>query len=341
MSDVSNIIDSGNYVMGEYLDAFERNFAKFCETDYCVGVNSGTDALKFSLLALGVTSGEVLTVSFTFPATIMAILAVGATPVFVDIDDHGLMCSDDLKKKINPATKAIIPVHFMGHPCKMADILNIAEEQKIPVIEDACQAVGALYRQAFAGSLGTTGCFSFFPTKNLSCCGDGGAVVTKNFRLAEKIRNLRNFGRTNREFFSEFGLNSRLDEIQAAILLRKLPLLGEWLEKRRTIAKVYDDAFKELGDPVKPYANTVSSYHLYPLRVEDNKTFVKAARKEGLDCRIHYSLPSHMQPFAMKYTCELPKTESLSKSVVSIPIYESIDVGMVLKKMKEVMRNAS
>jgi len=322
---ISNIIDSGQYIDHKYVNKFEHDFAKYCEASYCVSLNSGTDALRYSLMALGITSGEVLTVSFTFAATIMSILSVGATPKFVDVNESGVMDVYDLQKKINVNTKAIIPVHFMGHPCDMKNIVEIAKKYNIPIVEDACQAVGGTIEDKKIGSFGDVTCYSFFPTKNLSCIGDGGAIVTNNRRIYEKIITLRNFGRIGREEFVSFGLNSRLDEIQAAILSIKLPHLDKWLDKRRLLADKYTKSLPNGITHISPIINSKSAYHLYCIYVDNNQKFVDEMLKFGIDCRMHYSVPVHRQKFCESFYVELPKTDELSKHTVSLPLTEFLD----------------
>lgn len=340
MKRVSKIIDSGQYIMGESLNQFETDFAKYCECKYAIGLNSGTDALRFALMALCDGEGDVLTVSHTFPATVMSILSVGANPIFVDVDKHGTMDVDDLKRKISNKTKAIIPVHFMGHMSRMDKIIEIANG--IPVIEDACQSVGATLAGKKAGSFGDIGCFSFFPTKNLSCCGDGGAIVTSRIDLYDKIISLRNFGRTERDTFLEFGLNSRLDEIQASILCEKMNYIDEWLNSRRIIAKSYYDALKDTVEFIKPYDDCESSFHIFSIRVNDNNAFVKKMEEKGVDCRTHYTIPVHKQPFVTTDTI-LPMTDIISKENVSLPMSEFLsqtDQNLIINNIKEIV-NAS
>ncbi len=325
IKNINNIIDSGNYILGENLKLFEERFAKYCGAKYAIGVNSGTDALRLSLMALNITEGEIITVSSTFAATIMSILSVGAIPKFVDIDlKNGLMDVNDLKKKINKRTKAIIPVHFMGHPCNMNEINKIAIKYNIPVIEDACQSIGATILNKKVGTFGVTGCFSFFPTKNLSCMGDGGAIITNDINIYNKICLLRNFGRQDREDFVSFGLNSRLDEIQASILNIKLDYLDKWNNKRNERAKYYTQNLPKGIEHISPIKNTKSSYHLYAIKVNNNINIIKKMNKYNIDCRTHYSIPVHRQPFIKKYYNKLDNTDILSSQTLSLPINEFI-----------------
>lgn len=343
MSDIEKIIDSGEYVMGKYLKAFEEEFAEYIGVKYAVGVNSGTDALKIALCACSVGEGDVLTVSHTFPATIMAIMDINACPVFVDINDNGIININSLKKEIEKCGDAIIPVHFMGHPCDMDRICSIANKYDIIVIEDACQAVGATYKGKKVGSLGDVGCFSFFPTKNLSCCGDGGMITTNDKDIYNNCLLLRDFGRESRDEFIIGGYNSRLDEIQAAILLHKLPYLDHWIEKRNEAADYYIKNIDFL-ECVKPIEYSISAWHLFVVKVPNNKVFVEKMREKGVDCRIHYSTPCHKQPFIPLSVPYLPNTEEFCKQILSLPISESITrrtQDIVIEKLKECYNETS
>ena len=332
-----NFVNSGKYILGENLKAFEESFASYCDSSYAVGVNCGTDALTLSLLSLNKPkSGEVLTVSMTFPATALAILDAGYTPRYVDVDLTGTMCPKDLEKKVNSKTVAIIPVHFMGHVCNMTKIKAIADSHKIPIIEDACQSAGGTHNSKKAGSFGYTGCFSFFPTKNLSCLGDGGMIVTNNKGTYDKLCRLRDFGRIGRENFDTFGINSRLDEFQAIILNEKLKYLDKWIASRRAKAKYYDKKLSEKA-LIRAPKNSLSTYHLYVIKVTDNLKVIEELKKEGIDCRAHYSIPCHRQKF-FKSKDSLPVTDFLSTCVISLPISEFISKRNQDKIIKLVMK---
>ena len=336
---IREVIDSGQYVLGERLRIFEDLFSRYCGTKYAVGVNSGTDALFLCLHSLGRNKGEVATVSFTFPATIMSIMSAGFTPVFVDVDATGTMDPEDLSRKINKNTVAIIPVHFMGHVCAMDKIMDIANKNSIPVIEDACQAVGGRFGSKFAGSFGLAGCFSFFPTKNLSCIGDGGAITTNDENLYNKLILLRNFGRADRESFNSFGVNTRLDEIQAVVLSEKIKRLDTWLSRRRFVADYYTKHLSPFFTVVHPPEGGDSAYHLFVIRVKNNEQVVEGLFREGVDCRIHYSKPCHKQNFVSSDVV-LKCTDLLSKEVMSLPVGEHMDdksLDTVIDKVLEVV----
>lgn len=334
-SAISSVIERGKFILGENVEQFEKEFARFCGVKYGVGVGSGADALLFALKALGIEAGdEVITTPFTFVATVNAIVLAGAKPVFVDIDpDTYCLSPDKLKKAITSRTKAIIPVHLYGHPCDMKPILEVAEEYGLYVVEDACQAHGAQYYGAKAGSFGICGCFSFYPTKNLGAFGDGGMVVTNDYELAERIRLLRAQGQRSRYSYEVIGYTSRLDEIQAAILRVKLRHLEEWNEKRREKARTYSKLLSEL-DLVLPieknYAKHV--YHLYVIRCSRRDELVTFLNQNGVEALIHYPTPIHLASGYrfMRYSSNsFPVSERCAKEVVSLPIFPELSVEEV------------
>ncbi len=331
---VRRVLLSGNYVLGPEVARFEKEFARFCSTAHAVGVASGTDALELALKALGIKPGDIVaTVSFTFIATADAILHVGATPLFVDIDPATYtMDPSDLGARIealSPAQKrrlkAIIPVHLYGHPCDMDKILRIAKKHRLAVIEDAAQAAGAAWKGKPVGSLGDAGCFSFFPTKNLGGCGDGGIITTRSARLAQKIRLLRVHGRRGREFQVELGRNSRLDELQAAILRVKLRKLRAWISRRRSLAKQFSREVSGLPGLTPPMekSGTKHAFHLYVLRSDDRKAVQRKLAKFNITTQVYYSIPVHLQPIHRKAnrSLRLPETEKASREVFSVPLY--------------------
>lgn len=331
---VLSVLRSGQYILGENVSAFEAEAARYCGVHYAVGVASGTDALILSLRALGIGEGDqVIVPSFTFFATAEAVSLLGATPVFVDVDPLTLNLDPHaVMRAVAPATKAIIPVHLFGQPADMEEILNIAAEHGLKVVEDACQAFGAEYRGRKVGSLGVAGCFSFFPSKNLGCCGDGGLVVTDDARLAETVRELRNHGSRERYYHRCAGYNSRLDEIQAAILRVKLRHIDRWNRSRQRIASCYDELIA--GADLAPWVQTpharadrVCVFHQYTVRVrarDDLKSFL-ASRRIGTG--IYYPLPLHLQEAYHYLGCgsgTLPNAEVAAGEVLSLPIFPEI-----------------
>ena len=330
---ITRVLESGSYILGNELYQFEREFALVTRAHDAIGVNSGSDALYLAIHALGLKRGDqVLTPSYTFTATVDAIVRNGAIPVFVDVDEK-TMCINplDIPDKITKKTRAIIPVHIHGHPADMGAIMDIAHDQSLHVIEDACQAHGATYRGVPLGTIGDAGCFSFYPTKNLGACGDGGMVVTRDEALSERIRALRNYGRINRHESATIGVNSRLDEIQAAILREKLPFLTDWNMRRREIAALYSArlAGTDLVLPCDQHGSHV--WHHYAVRSR-NREPVRSALHATAESLIHYPVPVHHQKAYAQLGrwVSLPVTERITSEVFSLPLYPWITEHEVL-----------
>lgn len=325
-SAVSEVLESGWYILGNKVEQFEKNFAKYCQAKYGVGVANGTDALHLSLLACGVGNGdEVITVANTATPTVLAITYTGATPVFVDIEPESYTIDvEKIEDNISEKTKAILPVHLYGQPADMYPILDIAQEHGLSVVEDACQAHGAEYKGQKVGALGDVGCFSFYPTKNLGGYGDGGIAVTNNEELDEKLRMLRNYGMKKQYHSLIKGFNSRLDELQAAILNVKLKKLDEWNEARRKNAKQYYELLENVVTPVeKSYAKHV--YHLYVIRYENRDQMQHKLAKEGINTLVHYPIPIHNQDAFMDLKeVHLPNTEYYADKILSLPIFPEL-----------------
>jgi dTDP-4-amino-4,6-dideoxygalactose transaminase len=327
---IQRTLSAGQYVLGQEVEAFEREFASFCGVAHGVGVNSGTDALILALRALGLEAGdEVITVSHTAVATVAAIVAAGARPVLVDIDPTTFTIDPGaIERAVSRATRAIIPVHLYGLPAEMDGIMAIAERHGLKVIEDCAQAAGARYRGRRVGSIGHIGCFSFYPTKNLGAIGDGGMIVTEDVELAERARKLRQYGWDAERNSCAYGVNSRLDEIQAAILRTKLPHLDAENDRRARIADFYRAglADSDLLTPAAP-AGREHVYHLYVVRSETRDTTFERLRRIGVAAAIHYPVPVHLQPafrdrgFA---PFPLPHSEKAAAQVVSLPIYPEL-----------------
>ncbi len=323
------VVESGWYILGERTRRFEEKLSWFFGVRTAICVSSGTSALFLSLKALGVGEGdEVVTVSLTAFPTVEAIVHTGAKPVFVDIDQYYNLDPGGLEEVINEKTKAVIPVHLYGHPCDMDGIKEVAERCGIAVVEDACQAHGAEYRGKKVGSIGVCGCISFYPSKNLTVFGDGGAVLTDDYNLEEKVRMLRNHGRREKYTHELVGYNMRFNEIQAEIGLSQLERL-EWMnERRREIAARYKEAFKDL--PVKlpqerPGAKHV--YHLFVIEFEKRDELSRYLKEKGISTGIHYPIPCHMQPGLVDVLGRqpsLPRTEDACKRILSLPIYPTM-----------------
>ena len=333
---VRRVLDSGWYISGAETEAFEREWADYCGTRHCVAVGSGTAALNLTLRALGVGPGdEVVTVAFTLSATLDAIVETGARPVLVDAEpDTATMDARLLKKQLTPRTKAVLPVHIYGHPADMEAILAVAGG--LPVIADACEAHGALYKGRQATTFGTASCFSFYPTKNLNAIGDAGAVVTDDAALAERLRRLRHHGWDRRFHSAESSLNSRMAEIQAAVLRAKLPKLEGWNARRRAIARRFDAALA--GSSVQPAAKAPWAepcYYLYVVRTREREALRRALGEAGIASDVHWPEPPHLQPaFAsLGYGRgspstgsgrRLPVTERLCDEVLTIPMFPEL-----------------
>lgn len=328
---VLDVLASGQYILGPNVALFEQELSKYLGAKYTVSCANGTDALVLSLMALGIKPGdEVITVSHSFFATSEAIALVGAKPVFVDIQENDFnIDSDKIEKLITKNTKAIIPVHLYGQPCDILKVVDIARKHNLFVIEDCAQAVGAKLNGNNVGMFGDIGTISFFPTKNLGAFGDGGAIVTNNEELANKIRQLRFHGSLKRYVHDYIGLNSRLDEIQAAVLRVKLKYLDEWNCKRQTAAEYYNKLFKDIKGVVSPQI-TVGCHHIfhqYTIRLK-NRDFVYEKLKEaGIEALIYYPIPIHLQKAFSHLGYKkgaLPVTEKTCNEIVSLPIYPEI-----------------
>ena len=327
---IARVVRSGRYVLGPEVEAFEREFAKVCASQHAVGVNSGTSALYLSLLAAGVGPGnEVITVPFTFKATVSAICATGARVRLVDIDPDSLtMDPGAFERQISERTKAVIPVHLFGHPADMDPIRNVARQHELTVIEDACQAHGATYHDQPVGSLGHLGCFSFYPSKNLGTFGEGGIIVTNDPALADTARQLRSWG-------PEPGAgNYRLSAIQAAVLRVKLPHLQAWNGRRRAIAARYGDLLGDCGirlPGVMPYAAHV--FHIYAIRATRRDALAHGLQARGIEVAVHYERPVHLleQYAHLGYTQgAFPVAEQAAREELSLPIYpEMPDASIV------------
>ena len=327
---IQRVLESGHYILGENVQAFEKEFANYCNAKYAVGVGNGLEALHLAMLAYGIGDGdEVITVANTAVATVLAISMTGAKPVFADIDPqtYGIEV-DDVQRRISGKTKAILPVHLFGHPVDMDPITETAARKSLFVIEDACQAHGAEYKGKKVGTIGNAGCFSFYPTKNLGAFGDAGMVTTDDRQVAEKISMLRNYGQKTRYLHLMRGLNSRLDEIQAAILRVKLRHLDDWNTKRREHAKLYTAMLQEtrIVCPVeKEYAKHV--YHLYVVRSKKRDKLQRFLEKKNVTTLIHYPVPVHLQKAYEDLGWKqgtLPRTEEAADEILSLPIYPEL-----------------
>ncbi|HOJ34146.1 MAG TPA: DegT/DnrJ/EryC1/StrS family aminotransferase [Candidatus Hydrogenedentes bacterium] len=327
---IRRVLKSGWFILGEELRAFEEEFAAYVGTQYAVGVNSGTDAIHLALLAVGVKPGkEVVTVANTCVPTICAIAATGARIVLADIEPETLtMDPASLESKITSKTAAIVPVHLYGHPCNMEEICEIARQRNIPVVEDCAQAHGTLWQGRKCGTFGHAGAFSFYPTKNLGAYGDAGAVVTNDPDVAAFLRKLRNYGEEKRYTHVTQGFNSRLDEIQAAILRVKLKYLDEWNVARRIRADWYRQGLRSrsVEKPVE-HGEAYCIYHLYVIRSPYRDALQSHLHDHGISTLIHYPIPVHLQPAYRKLGYregDFPNAEKACKEVLSLPMYPEL-----------------
>jgi dTDP-3-amino-3,4,6-trideoxy-alpha-D-glucose transaminase len=318
---IERVLERERYILGEELSAFEREFAHYCGAQHAVGVANGTDAITIALRAMGVSSGdEVVVPSFTFYASAEAIPPTGATPVFCDIDPHTYCVSaETVRAALTPRTKAVIAVHLFGNVAPVADIAALG----VPVLEDAAQAAGSDSVAGRPGALGVAGTFSFYPSKNLACFGDGGAIVTSDAAVAERARTLRFHGSHDKVSYEQVGYNSRLDELQAAILRVQLPHLDAWAQGRRTAALHYEQA--GLGALVKlPHAAPGASpaWHLYVVASERSERLAVALQRASVGCKAYYRTPVHRQPAMREWGAgfELPGTEQAAACHLAIPM---------------------
>lgn len=333
---VEAVLDHGQFILGPEVTAFERRFAALCGTRFAVGLNSGLDALVIALRALDIGPGdEVITPPNSFLASTSCVPLVGATPVFVDVRDDYTIDPDQIEAAITPRTKAIIPVHLTGRPADMAPIGAIAAKHGLAIVEDAAQSVGALYDGRPTGSLGTAGCFSLHPLKNLNACGDAGVLTTDDERLAERFRLLRNHGLATRDNAVEWGFNSRLDTIQAAMLLVKLDHLAAWTEARRANAAFYRQALgdlPEIGLPTER-ANERCVYHTFVVQAERRDDLRGHLERQGIGTAIHYPIPIHHMDAARNLdperTRRFPVAEAQAARILTLPIHQDLTRGQL------------
>ncbi|MBI4669124.1 MAG: DegT/DnrJ/EryC1/StrS family aminotransferase [Elusimicrobia bacterium] len=344
-----SVLKSCHYIRGRPCVEFSEKFASYCGAKYCVGLASGTDALFLALKAAGIGPGhEVITTPFTFFATAEAIANAGAKPVFADIDEDTWCISPaKIEKALTPKTKAIVPVHIFGQMADMDPIMKIAAAKKIAVIEDACQAHGAQYKGCGAGSIGLAGCFSFYPTKNLGACGDAGALVTNDKELAERVLRLADHGSKIKYIHDEIGVNSRLDSLQAAILLAKLPKLDEMNNKRRAAAALYKKLLSSINGLVLPREAQGSRhvYHLFSVRVEQRDRLKRYLDEAGIGAQIYYPVPLHLQePFSSlgRQAGSFPVSEQLCREILSLPMFPEIkdrEIRRAAKTIRDFFKN--
>jgi dTDP-4-amino-4,6-dideoxygalactose transaminase len=327
---LDRVLDHGHFVLGEQVEEFERQFAELCHSPLAIAMNSGTDALILCLRALGVGPGdEVITAPNSFVASAGCIALVGARPVFVDVREDYNLDPSLLEKSITPRTRAVIPVHLTGRPADMDPIMEIARKHKLWVIEDAAQAVAAEYKGSRVGSFGDAGCFSLHPLKTLNACGDGGMVVTRNSELAEKLRLLRNLGLQTRENAVLWSSNSRLDTLQAAMLLVKLKYLDQWTRRRRAIAHFYQEKLRGLAGVQTPVdaPHEYAVYHTFIIQAARRDALKQHLATQGIGSAVHYAVPIHLQQAAKDLGYrrgDFPVTERQAARILSLPVYPEL-----------------
>jgi dTDP-4-amino-4,6-dideoxygalactose transaminase len=340
---IGRVLQSGWYVLGREGEAFEHEFSSYIGAKFGVGVNSGSDALYLAIKALGIHQGDqVITVSHTMISTVDAITRNGAKPVFADIDNETYtMDCTKIESQITGKTKAILPVHLYGHPVDMAPIMEIAQKHGLFVIEDACQAHGSEYLNKKVGGIGTIGCFSFYPTKNLGAYGDGGMLVTNSLEIADKLVKMRNYGQTKKYYHDFVGVNSRLDEIQAAVLRTKLRHLDSWNQKRRETAKLYSELLH--SSVVLPQEKQTAKhvYHLYVIRSKHRDKLMQYLANQQIQTLIHYPIPVHAQN-AYNSGDRLPVTEKICGEILSLPMnpwISEVEVQRVCESVSNFVEN--
>jgi len=327
---IKKVVIKGDYTLGSEVDILESEFSKLCEVKHSIAVGSGTDAIFLSLKALDIgVNDEVITTAFTFYATVGAIVATGAKPVFCDINDDYNICIDEIERKITNKTKVILPVHWTGRPCDMDAIEAVSKKYDIAIISDACHAIKAQYKNKSVGSLGSASCYSFHPLKNINVWGDGGMITTNSDDIARKLKLIRNHGLVSRDQCEVFGYNSRLDTIQAVIARHLLKKIDFITNSRISNAKYYDTNFqniKEIKTPIRN-KNLYEVFHIYSVTSQRRDDLSAYLIQNGIDAKIHYPTPVYLQPAAnyLGYKKgDFPKTEEICNSIISLPVHEFI-----------------
>ena len=339
---INEVLSSGYYILGTQTSAFEDEFAKYCDSKYCVGVANGLDAIYIILKSLGIGPGdEVITVSNSAVATALAITNTGAKAVFAEVKDDFLIDENHIEKHINKNTKAIVPVHLFGQIANMEALEKIAKRHGIEIVEDACQAHGAIQSGKKAGSFGIASAFSFYPTKNLGAIGDGGAIITSDKKLYEFAKSFRNYGQQDRYYHKYRGINSRLDELQSSILRIKLGKLDESIKIRNHIANLYIEGLNGVGDIILPKTNknNYHAYHLFVIQTKKRDDLITYLNNNEITALIHYPVPIHKQECYPEYnSLVLEQTEHMAKTICSLPIYPFLsdtEVNEVINTIKQ------
>lgn len=345
LKSIAQVVKRGDFTLGKEVQEFESQFAKVCGTQYAIGVNSGTDALFLSLKALGIGAGhEVITMPNTFIATAGAIAASGAKPVFVDCNEEYVINPDLIESAITSKTKAIIPVHYAGHPADMKKISAIAKKHHLHVVEDACQAISSSIDGKITGSFGITGTFSLHPLKNINVWSDAGIITTNSKSMAERLRLLRNHGMKNRDEYAIFGYNSRLDTVQAAVGLHIIKQLKFITDKKIEHAEIYDRALSGFPDDVTlpPRRKNVRYvYHLYIIQVRQRDKLLAYLNKNGIEAKVHYPIPLHLQECSKHLGYkkgDFPVAEEQAKNIITLPAHQHLthrQIEYVIENIKK------
>lgn len=344
---MDRVLLSGQFILGNEVKSFENEFAEYLGIKHCIGVGNGLEALQIALMTLNIGKGdEVITTPISAVATTLAIMAVGATPVFVDVKENGQINENLIISSITNKTKVIIPVHLYGQPCAIDKIKKICKEYKLFLIEDACQAHGSLLKSKKLGTYGDFGCFSFYPTKNLGCFGDGGAIVTNSDKYARVCREIRDYGQSEKYIHSRYGLNSRLDELQAVILRTKLKLLDKDNAIRRKIASEYINLLQNDQRVKIVTKNNLGNFHLFVIRVKERDRLREYLKKKKIDSLVHFPLAIPDQPlFGKKHkNLKIPIARDFVKHILSLPCHIKMtnnDVKYVVVSIKDfLLKNA-
>jgi perosamine synthetase len=341
---VTNALQNERLVGGESVHKFEEAFARYCGVKHAVSVSSGTNALQLAFVALGVKDKEVLTTPFSFIATANAVIEAGGRPKFSDASDQDYnMNPADIPKKLTKKTAALLPVHLFGRPCRMDEIMEIASERGLKVVEDACQGHGSIYKGKKAGSIGDIGCFSFYPTKNMTVGGDGGMITTNDTDTALTIAKYRDCGRVSRYVHDVVGYTSRLNSANAAFGLVQLKHLDEWNEQRRAVANIYTrhlDGIEEIRIPPSGDKDITPVFHLYAVRCSRRDDLAEHLNKSGIEAGVHYPVPIHLQPiYKQLYGFkggEFPVSEALANEMISLPMFPDMTHDEVKRVTDEV-----
>jgi dTDP-4-amino-4,6-dideoxygalactose transaminase len=341
---LARTLDNCSFCLGPDVAQFEKNFAAFCRAKHCLGFNSGTSALHVAMRVLDIGEGdEVITTPFTFVATSWAISYVGAKPVYVDIDDATFNIDPALiERAITPRTKAILPVHLYGQPFDVDKVLEICRKHKLSLVEDAAQAHGAKYKGKVVGTFGDMSCFSFYPTKNLGACGEGGALVTNNEKFAARTRSLREHGSTVRYHHDEVGYNYRMEGFQGAVLGVKLPHLLKWTQERRRVAKRYTELLADTPLRLPREAEYAeSAWHLYTVRHPKRDALKKFLEDNGVGCAVHYPIPLHLQKAYAHLghkAGDFPVAEKISRDCLCLPMFPELTDVQILRVVEVIKK---